>query len=148
MIDEVSDWIPHPAAVDLVETTLQCYREKAVDLVRQAVTNLKVKSRSVNSPMWLVSDMAGNEVIHGGKSIEVCRNDVVEFCLELQRAATRSSPRETKSALRRNIVAAIKEIPVDAPFRNKKIHELLISRRIIGKDQDVTRTIQRVLKTM
>jgi hypothetical protein len=151
MIDEVSDWIPHPAAVALVETTLQCYREKAVDLIRQAVKNLKVKSRTVNSPMWLMSDMAGIEVIHEGESIEVCRNDVVEFCSGLQRAATRSSQRETKSALRNNIIAAItdlwpdKEIPADATVRNKKIHEWLISRGIISKSRDVTRTIQRVL---
>jgi hypothetical protein len=59
MIDEESDWLSVDAAVALVETTLQCYREKAVDLVQQAVNNLKVKSKTVNSsPRWLVSDMA------------------------------------------------------------------------------------------
>lgn len=155
MIDEESDWLSVDAAVALVETTLLCYREKAVDLVRQAVNNLKVKSKTVNSsPRWLVSDMAGMEVIHsdGGKRVEVCRKDVVEFCLELQHSAKRSSPRKSKSALSNNVTSAIadlwpdKKITVGAKVRNDKIHEWLISRGIIGKSQDVTRTIQRVLR--
>lgn len=155
MIDEESDWLSVDAAVALVETTLQCYRGKAVDLVRQAVNNLKVKSKTVNSsPRWLVSDMAGMEVIHsdGGERVEVCRKDVVKFCLELQHAATPSSPRKSKSALSNNVTSAIadlwpdKKITVGAKVRNDKLHEWLISRGIIGKSRDVTRTIQRVLR--
>jgi hypothetical protein len=84
MIDEESCWISIHDAVALMETMLQCYRGMAVDLLRQAVMDLKVKSKTVNSsPRYLVSDMAGTEVIHsdGGQRIEVCRKDVVEFCL-------------------------------------------------------------------
>ena len=152
MINEDSDWISRDAAVAYVEATLQCYREKALELVRQAVNNLKVKSRTVNSsPKWLVSDIAGQEVFHSdhGESIEVCRKDVVEFCLELQHAAKRSSPRKSKSALSNNVTSAIadlwpnKEITERAKVRNDKIHKWLISRGIIGKSQDVTRTIQK-----
>lgn len=155
MIDEESDWLSVDAAVALVETTLQCYREKAVDLVQQAVKNLKVKSKTINSsPRWLVSDMAGMEVIHsdGGKRVEVCRKDVVEFCLELQHAAKPSSPRKSKSALSNNVTLAIADLWLDkkitegAKLRNDKIHEWLISRGIISKSRDVTRTIQRVLR--
>jgi hypothetical protein len=155
VIDEESDWLSVDAAVALVEATLQCYRERAVDLVRQAVNNLKVKSKTVNSSLgWLVSDMAGMEVIHsdGGKKVEVCRKDVIEFCLELQHAAKRSSPRKSNSALSNNVIAAIanlwpdKKITVGTKVRNAKIHEWLISRGIIGKSRDVTRTIQRVLR--
>ena len=47
MINEDSDWISRDAAVAYVEATLNCYREKALELVRKAVNNLKVKSRTV-----------------------------------------------------------------------------------------------------
>jgi hypothetical protein len=153
MIDEESDWISVDAAVALVETALQSYRERAIDLLRQAVDNLRVKSRTVNSsPQWIVSEVAGVEVYHSdhGKRVEVSRKGVVEVCLELQRTATRSSPPK-KPALRNNVTAAIadlwpdKEITVRAKDRDKKIHEWLKSRGIIGKSEDVTRTIQRVL---
>jgi hypothetical protein len=113
MIDEASDWISVDAAVALVETTLHCHREKAVDLVRQAVNNLKVKSRTVNSTAeWVVLEVAGEEVFYSdrGQRIEVCRKDVVEFSLELQHAATRSSPRKRKSALWNNVTLAIAEL--------------------------------------
>ncbi len=154
MNDEDSDWISRDAAVAYVEATLHCYREKALELVRKAVNNLKVKSRTVSSPEWLVSVIAGQEAFHSdhGESIEVCRRDVVEFCLELQHAAKRSSPLKRKSALWNNITSAIadlwpdKEITERAKVRNDKIHEWLISRGIIGKFEDVTRAIQRVIR--
>jgi hypothetical protein len=155
MIDEESNWLSVDAAVALVETTLQCYRERAVDLVRQAVNNLKVKSKTTySSPSWLVSDMAGMEVIHsdGGKRVEVCRKDVVEFCSKLQHAAKRSSPRKSKSALSNNVTSAIadlwpdKKITEGVKVRKDKIHDWLISRGIIGKPRDVARIIQRVLR--
>jgi hypothetical protein len=44
MIDEDSDWISLDAAVAYVEATQQCYREKAVDLLRQAANNLKLRA--------------------------------------------------------------------------------------------------------
>jgi len=153
MINEDSDWISRDAAVAYVEATLNCYREKALELVRKAVNNLKVKSRTVSSPEWLVSVIAGQEAFHShGESIEVCRRDVVEFCLQLQHAATQSSPRKRKSALWNNVTSAIadlwpdKEITERAKVRNDKIHEWLKSRGIIGKFEDITRTIQRVLR--
>jgi len=95
MIDEDSDWISRDAAVAYVQATLHCYREKAFELVWKAVNNLKVKSRTVHSsPKWLVSVIAGQEAFHSdhGENIEVCRQDVVDFCLELRQAGTRSAP--------------------------------------------------------
>jgi hypothetical protein len=154
MIDEESDWISVEDAVSLVETTLQCYRERASDILRQAVDNLRVKSRTVNSsPRWIVSEVAGAEVYHSdhGKRVEVLHKDVIEFCSGLKRTATRSSPPK-KSALRNSVTAAIadlwpdKEITLRAKDRDDKIHEWLKSRGIIGKFEDVTRTIQRVLR--
>jgi hypothetical protein len=155
MIDEDPDWISLDAAVALGETTLQCYRERAVELMRQAVDNLKVKSRTVkSSPRWIVSEVAGAEIFHsdGGKRVEVCRKDVVEFCSELRTTATRSFPPKSKSALWNNVTSAIadlwpdEEITVRAKDRNKKIHDWLRFHGIIGKFEDVSRTIQRVLK--
>jgi hypothetical protein len=71
MIDEESDWISVDGAVSLVETALQCYRERARDLLRQAVNNLRVKSRTVNSsPRWIVSEVAGAEVYHSDHARE------------------------------------------------------------------------------
>ena len=155
MIDEASDWISVDASVALVETTLQCHRRKAVDLVRLAVNNLKVKSKTVNStPEWVVLEVAGKEEFYSdrGERIEVCRKDVVGFCLELQHTATRSSPRKRQSALWNNVTLAIadlwsgKEITERPKDRNDNIHKWLISRGIIAKTEDITRTIQRVIK--
>jgi hypothetical protein len=156
MIDEESCWISIHDAVALMETMLQCYRGMAVDLLRQAVMDLKVKSKTVNSsPRYLVSDMAGTEVIHsdGGQRIEVCRKDVVEFCLKFQHAAKRS--RKGKSTLSNSIATAIaeiwagKEITDGASARNDKINEWLVSHKIIKvQSRDVTRTIQRVLREL
>jgi len=155
MIDEESDWISIDAAVALVETMLRCHREKAVELLRQAVDNLKVKSRTVNSLAWIETEMDGAEVFFSnrGKSLEVCRKDVAEYCLELQqRAASRSSPPKRRSATRNNVTSAIAdlwpdgEITFRAKDRNGKIHDWLKSRNLIGKHEDVTRTIQRVLR--
>jgi hypothetical protein len=155
MTDEASDWISVDASVALVETTLQCHRRKAVDLVRLAVNNLKVKSKTVNStPEWVVLEVAGKEEFYSdrGERIEVCRKDVVGFCLELQHTATRSSPRKRQSALWNNVTLAIadlwsgKEITERPKDRNDNIHKWLISRGIIAKTEDITRTIQRVIK--
>src|ERR1700680_5046034 len=68
MIDEASDWISVDVSVALVETTLQCHRRKAVDLVRLAVNNLKVKSKTVNStPEWVVLEVAGKEEFYSDR---------------------------------------------------------------------------------
>jgi hypothetical protein len=155
MIDGDSDSMSLDEAVTYVAATLHCYRDKARELVRKAINNLKVKSITVHSsPKWLVSVIAGQEVFYSdhGESIEVCRKDVVELCLELRQAARRSSRPKKRSAVWNGVSSAIadlwpnKEITVRGKDRNDRIHEWLISRRIIGKAEDVTRTIQRVLK--
>jgi hypothetical protein len=70
-------------------------------IVKSAVDNLKVKSRTVHSsPMWIVAEVAGQEIYHSdaGKSVEVCRKDVVKFFSELQTIATRSPVPKSGSA--------------------------------------------------
>jgi hypothetical protein len=162
MIDEDSDWISVEDAVTYVEVTQQCYREKAAELVRQAADNLKLKSRTVNSPpRWIVSEEAGEERSYSdhGKRIEVWRKGLLELFPERQNDATQWAPPEIGSAQRRlqpisdGIALAIKErwpegIPklLRADDRNREIHEWLISREIIRKSEDLSRTIQRVLK--
>jgi hypothetical protein len=95
MIDEDPDWIPFHAAVTYVEATLQCYRERAAELVVQAADNLTLKSRTVqSSPRWIVSDIAGVEAYHsdGGNRVEVCRHDLLKLWPESQKGTTRSAP--------------------------------------------------------
>ncbi len=163
MIDEDSDWISRDAAVAYVQATLHCYREKALELVRKAVNNLKVKSRTVHSsPKWLVSVIAGQEAFHSdlGESIEVCRKDVVEFCLELRQAGTRSAPPKigSNAARRRDqpisdgIRLAIKNlwpggIPAGlrAKERDKKILAWLKDNEK-SFPEDISHAVQRVLK--
>ena len=163
MIDKDSDWISRDAAVAHVEATQQCYREKAVDLVRQAVDNLKLRSRTVNSPPgWLVSNIAGVERFHSdfGKRVEVCRKDLLELWPERQNDATRPPPAKigSNAAQRRgkpisdDVRSAINElwpggIPVGlmAKERDAQIIEWLkVKNKKISKN--ISRTIQRVLK--
>ena len=67
MVDEESDWISLEDAVTYVEETQQCYREKADELVRQAVDNLKLKSRTVNSsPRW-IEDGWSRSILFGSR---------------------------------------------------------------------------------
>ena len=163
MIDEDSDWISLEDAVAYVEATLHCYREKALELARKAVHNLKVKSRTVHSsPKWLVSVISGQEVFHSdlGESIEVCRKDVVEFCLELRQAGTRSAPAKigSNAAQRRpqpisdGIRLAIKDLwPGGVPTglraieRDNQILAWLKDKEISTTDS-ISRAVQRVLK--
>ena len=160
MVDEESDWISLEDAVTYVEETQQCYREKADELVRQAVDNLKLKSRTVNSsPRWI--EVAGAEVYYSdrGIRIEVWRKGLLELFPKRQNDAPQSAPHETGSAQRRfqpisdAVDSAIKElwpegIPnlLRAKDRNNKIREWLRSRGIIRNSEDVTRTIQKVLR--
>src|SRR5271168_2873888 len=90
MIDEESDWISIDAAVAYVEATLQCYREKAASLVRQAVDDLKLRSRTVesSSPGWL-EDRLGRIYSDGGQRTEVWHPDVIELWPGRQKDATR-----------------------------------------------------------
>jgi hypothetical protein len=164
MIDKESDWISLDTAVAHVEAKLECYHEKAVDLVRQAVNNLKVKSKTVNSsPTWNVSVIAGQEIFHsdGGNRVEVYRQDVLELWPERQKDATRSAPAKigpTAAQRRRQPISdgvrsAINElwpggIPADlmAKERNEQIIEWLKGKNK-KTSKNLPRTIQRVLKS-
>ena len=63
MNDEDSDWISFDEAASYVEVAKGCYREKAIDLLRQAADGPKLKSRTItnSSPRWIKSVVAGNE---------------------------------------------------------------------------------------
>jgi hypothetical protein len=150
MIDEDSDWISLDAAVAYVEATQQCYREKAVDLLRQAANNLKLKSRTVNSsPKWIVSDIAGVETFHsdGGQRIELYHEDVLALC------ESKSTPPKIRSgAISDGIRLAINArwpdgIPagVRAKERDNQILEWL-KRNDKSIPADISRAVQRVLK--
>jgi hypothetical protein len=164
MIDEDSDWISLDAAVAHVEATQQCYREKAIDLVRQAADNLKLKSRTVvSSPKWIVSYKAGKEIFHsdGGQRIEVCRQNVLELWPERQKDATRPAPAKigSNAAQRRGqpishgVRSAIKDlwpggIPADlmAKERDEQIIQWLKDHNKQNISKNISRTIQRALK--
>lgn len=103
MSDEGSDWILFEDAVAYVEATQQCHREKAVELVRQAASNLKLRSRTVeSSPTWIESVIAGVQVYHSdfGKRVEVCRHDLLELWPERQKDATQSASAKIGSTAR------------------------------------------------
>ena len=163
MIDEDSDWISHDAAVAHVEATQQCYRDKAVELVRQAVNDLRLRSRTANSsPGWLVSNIAGREVFHSdfGERVEVYRQDVLKLWPERLKDATLPAPAKIgpNAAQRRRqpisdgIRSVINEewpsgIPDDllAKERDAKIIERLKEKNK-KTSKNISRTIQRVLK--
>jgi hypothetical protein len=152
MDDDDSKWMSLAAAAAHVETTQQCYREKAIDLIRQAADNLKLRSRTT-PPSWIESTTAaGDEIAYYGTTVEFYRKHVLELWPEGQKDATRSSPRKSGSALQNGIRSAIADIGPDRinTMRTKdlydKIHERLIAQGIITKFEDVSRTIQRVLK--
>jgi hypothetical protein len=163
MIDEESDWISFEDAVTHVEATQQCYRGKAVELVRQAATDLKLGSRTVaSSPRWIESVIAGAKVYHSdfGQRVEVFRQDVLTLWPERQKGATRSAPAKIGStaALRRNqpISAGVRMaidqiwpdgIPSDllAKERDEQIIEWLEEKNK-KTSKNISRTIQRVLK--
>ena len=124
MIDEESNWISIYEAIDYVEATQQCHRGIAVDLVRQAVNNLQLKSRTANSPSWIEWHVAGEQrfVPNSGERIEVSRKGLLELFPERQNDAMQSAPAEIGSARRRlqpisdGIALAIKELwPEEIP---------------------------------
>lgn len=85
MTEEDPDWISFHAAVAYAEATLQCYQEKAASLVRHAVNDRKLRSRTVesSSPGWL-EDRLGRIYSDGGQRIEVLRRDLLELWPERQ----------------------------------------------------------------
>jgi hypothetical protein len=164
MSDEGSDWILFEDAVAYVEATQQCHREKAVELVRQAASNLKLRSRTVeSSPTWIESVIAGVQVYHSdfGKRVEVCRQDLLELWPERQKDATQSASAKIGSTARQRrhqpisdgVRSAINEIwpggiPCDllAKERDEQIIEWLKAKNKKNIAGNLSRTIQRVLK--
>jgi hypothetical protein len=81
MTHEELDWMPLHGVIAHVEAAVQCPRGKAIELVREAMYSLKVRSQTVcGSPGWIVSTSPdGNERFHsdGGNRTEVWREDVL-----------------------------------------------------------------------
>jgi len=150
MIDDCSDWMSFHDAVAYVEATQQCYENLAIELLRQAAHGLKIRTRTVqSSPRWVVS--GSRYYPDDGIDLEFCREDVLKLWPKRQKDAPRSRPPESRSAIWNGIRTAIHElwpngITVKAKDRNIRIHEWLKSHEIIRQHNDVTRTIQRVLR--
>jgi hypothetical protein len=156
MNDHDSDWISLYEAATYVAATMKCHRDKAIDLLRQAAVNLKLKSRTVtSSPKWVVSEFGGKEVFYSdwGKRIEVSRKGVLELCAELQKDAAASTPSEIGSgAISDGILLAIDDLWPDeipkglrAKDRNKKILEWLKDNKK-SIPTDLSKAVQRVLR--
>src|SRR5262249_49227757 len=85
--DDDSDWWPVDRAVAHVEQALHCYREKAVQLVRQAVDDLTLKSRTNPEPRWYGLDVGEGEIFFSDRGkgvVEIFREDLVRFCSQRQ----------------------------------------------------------------
>jgi hypothetical protein len=156
MNDDDSDWMSLDEAATYVEATTKCYREKAIDLLRQAASGLKLKSRTVNSsPRWVVSVIDGKEVFHSdeGKRIEVSRKGVLDLWPEQQKDATQSTPLKTgSSAISDGIRLAIGTLWLDgipagvrAKERDNQIREWLEDNKK-SIPTNLSRAVQRVLK--
>jgi hypothetical protein len=155
MNDHDSDWISLYEAATYVEATIKCYRDKAVDLLRQRADDFKLESRTVtSSPKWVVSDIGGKEVFHsdGGKRIEVSRKGVLELCAELQKAAASTPSGIGSGAISDGILLAIDDLWPDeipkglrAKDRNKKILEWLKDHKK-SIPTDPSKAVQRVLR--
>jgi hypothetical protein len=152
VIDDVSKWMSFDDTVAHVEATQKCYENLAIKLLQQAADSRKVRTRTVQcSSPWTVSGDIWSEN-KDRRDIEFWREDVLTLWPENQKDATRPPTPKSRSAIRNGILWAIDElwadgkITVKAKVRNMKIMELLRSHEIIGEHDDVTRTIQRVLK--
>jgi len=148
MNDEDSDWISLDEAAAHVEATKKCYREKAIDLLRQAADGLKLKSRTVNSsPRWV--HIAGEKAFHsdGGQRIELYRKDVLALC------ESKSTPPKIRSgAISDGIRLALNALWPDAnpagvraKERDNKIRAWL-EQNDKSIPTDISRACQRVLK--
>ena len=151
MNDEDSDWISLDEAASYVEVTKGCYREKAIDLLRQAADGLKLKSRTITNspPRWNVSVVAGNERFHsdGRQRIELYRKDVLALC-----ESKSTPPKIGSGAISDGIHLAIKDlwpngIPkgVRAKERDNEILEWL-KQNDKSIPTNISRAVQRALK--
>jgi len=161
MTDEDSDWISLDDAVSHVEATLHCYREKALDVVKQAADDLKLKTRTVTnrSPGFIESFVGGERIFHPyrGPTIEICRNDLLKLWPEHQEGETRNLRRDKTRRSRPNsdgINEAIDALwPQGTPRglrakdRYNQIEDWLErNQRSIPTKTALPRTVQRVLK--
>jgi hypothetical protein len=158
MVDEESDWISREAAIELVEATLHCYRERAINLVREAVDGLKVKSRTAPGPPgWVSSHLPdGSEIIFVDRNIEVWREDVLKLCSESQplpaKPPSNPPPRRARAA-EEGILLAIRSIWPDgipqeglkAKDRDNRIANWL-KEHGRSAPTDVAKAVQRALK--
>jgi len=148
---DASDWMPLDEAVTYVETTVKCYRGRAIGLLQQAADGLKLKSRTCpNELRWVVEERDGVEMFYSDKSerIEFYRKDVIALCTK---DATQSTRLKRLSPTSEAVLIAINscwggEIPAGlrAKDRDYQIREELKQSKISVS----TRTIQRVVKKM
>ena len=160
MNDDDSNWMSLDEATTYVEATVKCYREKAIDLVRQAADGLKLKSRTtVNSPpRWvdLIIDGKVVTVSDRGIRLEICRKDVLELWPEQKKDAAASTPSRIGSgAIADGIRLAIADLWPDgipeglrAKDRDIKILDWLIAHKksVPEGNGGLSKAVQRVLK--
>jgi hypothetical protein len=145
--DQEQDWMLLYDVVDHVAGTQNCYRERAVKLVQDALDSLKVKSRTVDRPQALVrSFIRGSEIFHEppGEVIEVWREDVLRLWPDVTDAqsappATQKSSERPKSLgpKMKGVLSAIRTLWPDgipagltATDRNNKIMSFLEEREL------------------
>jgi hypothetical protein len=147
--DEEADWLELQDALDLIEGTLQCYRERAPELIRAAADGLEIRSRTAQGPpRWRQEHVGGQEIFSSddGKRIELCREDVLRWLAEFQ-----SQPVQRVSPIEEGILLAIDalwsgNIPkgLRAKDRDLKILEWLKSNQK-SAPRGLARAVQRVL---
>jgi hypothetical protein len=78
-------------AVAYVEARQQCYEDLAIDLLRQAAHDLKIRTRVVqSSPRWIKSGDKYYE--DDGRDLQFCREDVLKRWPQQQKEAAAPSP--------------------------------------------------------
>jgi hypothetical protein len=134
-------------ALAYVEARRQCYEDLAIDLLRQAAHDLKIRTRVVqSSPRWVVSGDKYYE--DDGRDLQFCREDVLELWPQQQKEA---------AALRRGANSVALDLALDdlwhgkvpeglrAKERNEQVLQWLKdhNKTIPG---DLPKAIQRALK--
>jgi hypothetical protein len=159
MPGEVSDWMPLHAVIARVEVTRHCHRERATDLVQEAIDETKVRSRTVRGPpQWLSSRFNGQDVFHsdGGVSIEVWREDVLRLWPERQGDTPPAQPASRaprkRAPTEEGVVLAMKSLwPGGIPLglkakdRDKHIGNWL-KERGLSVPTGLSRAVQRALQ--